>query len=111
MPESAPAWGGNTVSGPVCDRDRATLALVSVASDKVRAEMALFRAALPRLLQELPGRWVVFRDGQVQSVHDDESAAFSEGLRRFGREGGHIVAQVAEERVVPLHAGVVFGIR
>jgi hypothetical protein len=80
------------------------------AREKVHEEMQRFRAELPRLLTEMKGKWVVFRDGQVQSVHDTEEAAYSAGLSKFGREGGHVVAQVAEEHPIPLNAGVVFGL-
>jgi hypothetical protein len=91
---------------------RATLAMMvdGTPAEKVKAEMAAFRAALPGLLRELRGKWVVFREGRVQSVHDDEDSAFAAGMKSFGRDGGHVVAQVTEEQVIPLHAGVVFGV-
>jgi hypothetical protein len=73
--------------------------------------MQRFRAALPRLLTtEMKGKWVVFRDGTVQSVQETEESAYSAGLAKFGREGGHVVAQVVEEQPHPLNAGVVFGL-
>ena len=66
--------------------------------------MQRFRERLPGLMETLSGRWVVFRDGEVISVHDDEEAAFRSGLANFGRHGGHLVVQVAEQRAVPLTA-------
>jgi hypothetical protein len=66
----------------------------------VEVEMRRFDAALPELLKEYRERWVVFRDGQVVSVFDAEEDAYQDGLRRFGRHGGHVVASVVERRVV-----------
>lgn len=70
--------------------------------------MRRFQEALPGLLEQHRGRWVVFRDGQVVSAHDTEEEAYRAGLEAFGRHGGHVVAQVAEQRVVPLTAAVSF---
>ena len=68
----------------------------------VMEEMERFRAALPELLKTLPGKWVVFKDGEVRSVHDDEDAAFLAGMQAFGRDGGHVVACIEPERVWPV---------
>ena len=73
-------------------------------------ETIRFRERLPELLPEYSGRWVVFRDGEVQSVHDSEDDAYRAGLQRFGREGGYIVVRVAEEKPTPVSAGSVFGL-
>lgn len=77
-------------------------------SERVRAEMHRFRERLPELLARLPGRWVVFRDGEVVSDHETEEHAYRAGLDRFGRHGGHVIAQVAPQRSVPLSAAVVY---
>jgi hypothetical protein len=66
----------------------------------VREEMDRFIEALPQLLREIPGKWVVFRDAKVQSVHADEESAFSAGHRKFGTKGGQVIAQVAEIRPI-----------
>jgi hypothetical protein len=73
-------------------------------AERVRQEMRRFEASLPRLLPLYADRWVVFREGEVVSVHDTEELAYRAGLQRFGRHGGHVIAQVAEQRVVPLRA-------
>ncbi len=70
--------------------------------------MRRFEASLPRLKPRYAGRWVVFRDGKVASVHDSEEEAYRAGLERFGRQGGHVVARVVEQRAVPLTAAVVY---
>ena len=77
-------------------------------ADRVREEMGRFREALPRLLSELEGRWVVFRDGEVVSVHDDEEQAYIAGMERFGPDGGQVIALVVPERVVPVSAAVLY---
>jgi hypothetical protein len=77
-------------------------------AERVRAEMRRFEEALPELLLEHRDRWVVFRDGALISVFDSEEEAYRDGLARFGRDGGHVVAKVAEQRTVPLTAAVVY---
>ena len=76
--------------------------------ERVRQEMRRFEASLPRLIPLYADRWVVFRDGEVASVHDDEEAAYRAGIQKFGRHGGHVVAKVAEQRVVPLSASLAY---
>ena len=87
----------------------ATVETVS-AADRVREETARFRAALPDLLQKYPGKWVVFRDGQVHSVHESADAAFRAGLEAFGREGSQVIAQVVELPPAPVTAGSLFNL-
>jgi hypothetical protein len=77
-------------------------------AERVRQEMCRFEASLPRLMPLYADRWVVFRDGEVVSVHEDEEAAYRAGIEEFGRHGGHVVAQVAEPRVVPLSAAIAY---
>jgi hypothetical protein len=77
-------------------------------AERVRQEMRRFEASLPRLMPLYADRWVVFRDGGVVSVHDDEEAAYRAGIEKFGRHGGHVVAKVAEQRVVPLSAAIAY---
>ena len=73
-------------------------------AERVRQEMRRFEASLPRLLPLYADRWVVFRDGEVVSVHDTEELAYRAGLQRFGRHGGHVIAKVAEQRAALLSA-------
>jgi hypothetical protein len=68
--------------------------------DAVREEMDRFIAALPKLLREIPGKWVVFREGKVQSIHEDQDSAYVAGRRMFGSHGGQVIAQVAEIRPI-----------
>jgi hypothetical protein len=70
--------------------------------------MRRFEASLPRLKPLYADRWVVFRDGEVVSVHDSEEEAYRAGLAAFGRQGGHVVAKVADQVAVPLSAAVVY---
>ena len=77
-------------------------------AERVRQEMRRFEASLPRLLPLYADRWVVFRDGEVVSVHDTEELAYRAGLQRFGRHGGHVIAKVAEQHAVPLSATVTY---
>jgi len=75
-------------------------------AERVRQEMRRFEANLPRLMPLYHDRWVVFRDGDVVSVHDTEELAYLAGLEKFGRHGGHVIAKVVEQRAVPLSAVV-----
>lgn len=77
-------------------------------AERVRQEMRRFEASLPRLMPLYADRWVVFRDGDIVSLHDTEEQAYRAGLEAFGRHGGHVVAKVAEKRVIPLSAVVAY---
>lgn len=77
-------------------------------ADRVREEMRRFLASLPRLKPLYADRWVVFRDGEVASVHDSEEDAYRAGLATFGRQGGHVIAKVADQAAVPLSAAAVY---
>ena len=77
-------------------------------AEKVLQETLRFRAALPELLKGHSGKWIVFKDGEVQSVHDTAEEAHRAGLEKFGREGGHVVAPVVEEKPAPITASVLF---
>jgi hypothetical protein len=80
-------------------------------AERVRQEMRGFEASVPRLKPLYADRWVVFRDGEVVSAHDTEEAAYRAGLASFGRHAGHVIAKVAELRVVPLRAAVAYQCR
>jgi hypothetical protein len=69
-------------------------------SEKVLEETKLFRAALPGLLEEHRGKWVVFKDGSVRSFHDDEKAAYDAA----------VIAPVSETHTTPVTAAVLFGL-
>jgi hypothetical protein len=81
------------------------------ARERVFAEMAKFHEALPELLREHQGKWIVFKDGAVQSLHDDEDSAYWAGLKAFGAQGGQVIVLVEEEGApVPLTASLMFAI-
>ena len=82
--------------------------MADTVAERVLQETLRFREALPVLLKEHAGKWVVFRDGQIQGVYDDEERAYRGGLEKFGREGGHVVAPVIEQRPAPITASVLF---
>ena len=75
-------------------------------TDKVRHESELFRASLSELLKTVPGRWVIFKDGQVQGDFLTEKEAYDEAIVRFGPSGGFLVSLVQREVpgfLTPLH--------
>lgn len=84
--------------------------MAETVADRVLEETRRFRAALPELLKEHPGKWVVFKDGAVHSIHDTEEEAYGAGLTAFGRDGGHVVAPVIQENAAPVTAGVLFNV-
>jgi hypothetical protein len=75
-----------------------------VVEKRVLDEKQLYRRQLPDLLSKFPGKWVVFREGGVQAVHDDLDGAYREALRRYGPLGGFVVTQVREERAETIPA-------
>ena len=48
---------------------------IEQARNAVQREWGLFEDALPGLMSDLEGRWVVFRGGIVVSDHADEDSA------------------------------------
>jgi hypothetical protein len=92
------------------DMDRPTILDRDAILERVAKESARFRATIPQLLAQYGGKWVVFRDGAVVSVHPDEESAYVAGLQRFGPGGGHVVAVVREPEVVLLRAAIAFGL-
>jgi len=75
----------------------------------VLEESRRFRAALPELLERHAGQWVVFKEGEVSSVHPDADTAYREGILRFGPDTSYVVDRVERQSAVPLTAGVVYG--
>ena len=62
--------------------------------DRVFGESERFRAALPTLLPLYPDKWVVFRDGEVHSVHETSEEAYVAALARFGPDGAFVIRAV-----------------
>ncbi len=73
-------------------------------------ETLRFEKAVPGLLAELAGKWVVFKDGKVEVVCESEREAYAAGLERFGVSGAHIVACVAEPKPRMISAAARFNI-
>lgn len=73
-------------------------------------ESQMFREMLPSLLPSYAGKWVLFRDGGVVSVHATETDAYQAGVSKFGVEGGFVVAQVIETGPMPINVAVTFGL-
>ncbi len=78
-------------------------------AEEVLAETKRFRQELPQLLKRYPGRWVVFKNGAVDSDHPDERSAYRAALEKYGPQGGYVVAPVAATGPTPISAGVAFG--
>lgn len=83
---------------------------MSTVADKVLEETKRFRAALPELLKTHRGKWVVFKDGSVQGIHDDEKTAYEDAVGRFGALGGYVIAPIVETSPTPVTAAVLFGL-
>jgi hypothetical protein len=77
-------------------------------SDRVLGETRRFYDTLPQIVDRYRDRWVVFRDGEVQSDHSSEEQAYEAAVGRYGVKGGFVVALVAEVSATPLTAAVAF---
>jgi hypothetical protein len=94
----------------VMDTDRPTISDRDTILALVKNESARFRAKIPQLIPLYKGKWVVFRDDAVVSVHPDEESAYVAGLKQFGPGGGHVVAVVREPESILLRASIAFGL-
>jgi len=83
---------------------------MSQLENAVLQETLRFREMLPALMLSHAGKWVLFKDGSVVSVHATETQAFEEGVIAFGSEGGFVVALVAKTRPTPINAAAAFGL-
>jgi hypothetical protein len=79
--------------------------------DQVLEETKRFRAALPELKKTLLNRWVVFLDNQVQADCSTEGEAYDLAVRKFGANGGFVLALVADTESQAITASVLFGFR
>lgn len=70
-----------------------------------RADCAAFRATIPSLLEEHHGKWVVFRNGKIVSMHDDVDDAYRTARERYGLTPV-VVAVIAEEHEHHLRLGL-----
>ena len=78
--------------------------------ETVKEQTRLFMGSLPSLLVAHRGKWVVFREGAVQSEHNTQNDAFKAAVAKFGLNGGFVVAEVRESIATPVTAGVIFGL-
>jgi hypothetical protein len=76
----------------------------------VLEETRCFRAAIPQLMQQYRGRWVVFRGGKMRGDYASADGAYCAALKIFGADGGFVVGQVAEFGPTPVSAGIRFGL-
>jgi hypothetical protein len=112
--------GRDGTDAHVCDWCRSRLAWyhsknykvqhMGTVSEKVLEETKLFRAALPGLLEEHRGQWVVFKGGSVRSFHGDETSAYQAAVQEFGAGTGYVIAPVSETHPTPVTAAVLFGL-
>jgi len=79
-------------------------------AERVKQEMQAFRRALPELLKDHAGQWVVFFDGKVVDFYQDEASAYDAAIQAFGPNAGFVVAPVAPEYPRPTSFAVMFGV-
>lgn len=77
-------------------------------TQRVKLEFERFKAALPELLKTHSGKWVVFLNGEVQSMFDDEGSAFDHAVKTLGVEAGFVVAPVVPIAPQPITAAAAF---
>ena len=66
----------------------------------VYEETLRFRKALPELLKDHRGQWVVFLHGRPRGFFPNGDEAYLAALDAFGCDGGFVVAPVVEEQTV-----------
>jgi hypothetical protein len=59
----------------------------------VKSEIAAYDAVREEMEEKHMGKWVVFHDKKLISVHDSFDSAAAEAVRRFGR-GPYLIRQV-----------------
>ena len=75
--------------------------------ESLRAEIAAYQQQVEDLQKHHAGKFVIFRDGELQGVFDTFDAAGREAIRLFG-DGPYLIRQVGPARVMPLPASVAF---
>jgi hypothetical protein len=75
---------------------------------RVLEETKRFWAVLPKLLETIPGRWVVFKDGVVHGDYATHEEALDAGINQFGLDGGEVIAPVRPNIPVVLSAGSLY---
>jgi hypothetical protein len=68
----------------------------------IEEEQRAFDRQLPSLLEKHEGKFVLFKNGQVVEVFDDEGAAYEAGLDRFGIDTIFLIAKIEESDPQPV---------
>lgn len=79
-------------------------------TEKVIQEMQAFRQALPELLKEHAGQWVIFWGGKVVGFYQDEDSAYGTAIQDLGPHAGFVVARVWPEQPRPTSFALMFGV-
>jgi hypothetical protein len=63
-------------------------------AERVLADTLLMRKMMPALMERIPGKWIVFRDGEVRSGHRSMEAAFAAAIKKYGVRGAFVISRV-----------------
>jgi len=72
-------------------------------------ELALFAKMKPDLLKNYEGKFVLIRGEEFLGAFDSVENAYSEGVRRFGREG-FLVKKVTEQEEIHRNQALALGL-
>lgn len=62
-------------------------------------ELRAYRTEASKLEAAYPGKWVIFREASLISIHDSFESAAAEAVSRFGR-GPYLIRQVGAPPIV-----------
>jgi hypothetical protein len=80
----------------------------TVAEETIKAQYDRFLVALPSLLHDHRGEWVVWFDGEALAFHPDEDAAETWAFGHLSPDAGFVIAPVAEPRPIALSGLAMF---
>jgi hypothetical protein len=63
------------------------------------AELRAYRTEASKLEAAYPGKWVIFREASLISIHDSFESAAAEAVSRFGR-GPYLIRQIGAPPIV-----------
>lgn len=79
-------------------------------AERVLADTLKMEKMMPALMERIPGKWIVFRDGEMRSWHRSIEAAFAAAIKKYGVHGAFVISRV--EPVKPKRiTGAVFARR
>jgi len=78
--------------------------------EKVLEESRILFDQMEQLREKYGGRWVVFKDGKVQSDHSTEKDAFVAAVESYGLDGEFVVDLIEPKDPVPITASVLYGL-